>query len=274
MYRTVNFMGMTSCRLWSVGDNELGLENYVIFRCDRNPSTSRLRRGGGTLIAVRKDVRCLRISPTSTNVEHLFVKFSTQNISFILSSVYIPPSSPFTIYESHVSSVQTIALANTNCTFIFCGDFNLPDISWSNDNYGLLYSSPSSHCLPESFSYLNLFQLNNVSNNQGKHLDLVFSNNNNIYIEKSSSNVVPCDSYHPALDISLSTIADTPSLDKSHTYFNFRKTAYPEILNFLNSFNWPETINNLSVDSATNALYDALHSSILLSYNLYLKTDM
>jgi len=204
----------------SIGDNELGLENYVIFRYDRNLSTSRLRRGGGTLIFVGKDIRCLRISPTSTNVEHLFVKFSTQNISFILSLVYVPPSSPFTLYESHVPSVQTIALANSNCTFIFCEDFSLPDISWANDNYALLYSSPSSHCLPESFSYLNLFQINNVSKNQCKHLDLVFSNNNNICIEKYSSNVVPCDSYHPALDISLPIIADTPSLDKSHIYFN------------------------------------------------------
>lgn len=113
-----------------------------------------------------------------------------------------------------------------------------------------------------------------MSNNHGKHLDLVFSNNNNIYIEKSSSNVVPCDSYHPALYISLSIIADTPSLDKSHTYFNFRKTSYPEILNFLNSFNWPETINNLNVDSAANALYDTLHSSILqfVPKNRYVKS--
>jgi len=107
-----------------------------------------------------------------------------------------------------------------------------------------------------------------VSNNQGKHLDFIFSN---IYIEKSLSNVVTCDSYHPAVDISLPIITDTPFFDKSHTYFNFRKTSYPKILNFLNSFNWPETINNLNVVSATNALYDALH---LLSYNLYLRTDI
>lgn len=132
----------------SIGDNGLGLENYVIFRCDRNPSTSKLRRGGDTLIAVRKDIR---ISPTSTNVEHLFVKFSTQNISFILSSVYIPPSNRFTLHESHVSSIQTIALDNTNSTFIFCGDFNLPDISWSNDNYGLLYSSHQVTVFPNHF---------------------------------------------------------------------------------------------------------------------------
>jgi len=65
------------------------------------------------------------------------------------------------------------------------------------------------------------------------------------------------------LRIFLPIITDTPSLDKSHTYFNFRKTSYPEILNFLNSFNCPEIINNLNVDSATNALYDALRFSIL-----------
>jgi len=70
-----------------------------------------------------------------------------------------------------------------------------------------------------------------MPNNQSKHLDLVFSNT--IYTEKSSSNVVPCDPYHPDLDIFLPIITDIPSLDKSHTYFNFWKTNYSEVIKFV-----------------------------------------
>lgn len=87
----------------SVGDNELGLINYIIYRCDRNLSTSNLQRGGGTLIVVRKDIALFLISPLpSTNVEQLFVKISTQKITGIINSVYIPLCSPSTIYESYI----------------------------------------------------------------------------------------------------------------------------------------------------------------------------
>lgn len=84
----------------SVGDNELGIINYIIYKCDRNLSTSILQRVGGTLVAVRKDIASFLISPSpSTNVEQLFVKFSTQKITGIISSVYISSSSLSTKYE-------------------------------------------------------------------------------------------------------------------------------------------------------------------------------
>lgn len=105
--------------------------------------------------------------------------------------------------------------------------------------------------------------VNNIPNNQGKHLDLSFSNNSSVFIEKSSSKIVLYDPYYPALNIFLPTIYDVPFLNKSHNYFNFQKTSSPEILKFLGSFNWPEIIRNLDVDSAANSLYDALHYCIL-----------
>lgn len=101
---------------------ELGFLNYVDFRCDRNPSTSNLHRGGGTLIAVRNDISYFLLSTPTTNVEQLFVKFSTHNSFFIIHSAYIFSSRPSLVYEFHLSSAQTVVLANTNCTFIFCGD--------------------------------------------------------------------------------------------------------------------------------------------------------
>jgi len=125
------------------------------------------------LIAIRNDILC-KLLPTSIFiVEHVFVKFTTNNVAFIVCSVCSPPNSPIHIYESFMSAVQTIISTHSDCVFLFCGDFNLPDVSWSNDNYGLSYTSVSGtriHCVPEIFAFHNFFQLNSVSNSSGNIL--------------------------------------------------------------------------------------------------------
>lgn len=34
---------------------------------------------------------------------------------------------------------------------------------------------------------------------------------------------VPCDSYHPALDVMLTFVDDLPPIDSCHKYYDFRK---------------------------------------------------
>lgn len=214
----------------SIGDSELGLSNYIIFRCDRSPSTSIYSRGGGALIAIRNDIPSSPLTTAHNNVEHLFVKITVNKKPFIIGSVYIPPKSPTVVYESFIELVQSIVSSNNDSTLILCGDFNLPNISWSNDEFGLSYSSPLNHCLPESFAFLNLFQLNHVPNHLGKHLDLIFSNNNALHITRSSSPAVPCDPYHPALEIVFSIPNEVPTIDASHHYYNYHKANYLSLI--------------------------------------------
>jgi len=205
-------------------DNELGLTNYAVFRCDRNSDTSNFYRGGGALIAIRKDIVCELLPTTINTVEHLFVQFHVQNVTFVVCSVYIPPNSPVPVYESFMSAVQTIISLNIGCVFIICGDFNLPDTFWSNDNYGLNYCSsagPRVQCVPDIFAFNNFYQLNGISNHILGILDLVFSNNCSVLVERSEIVFVPCDSYHPALAIQFAFDRDLPLHDNSHKYFNF-----------------------------------------------------
>ncbi|XP_008190178.1 uncharacterized protein LOC103312002 [Acyrthosiphon pisum] len=55
----------------------------------------------------------------------------------------------------------------------------------------------------------------------------------------------------------------SPLLDRSHNYYDFRRAPYSKICEFLNSFNWLETIISLDVDEAAKAIYDASHFCIL-----------
>ncbi|KAF0704210.1 Uncharacterized protein FWK35_00029024, partial [Aphis craccivora] len=118
-------------------------------------------------------------------------------------------------------------------------------------------------CIPEAFAFFNFFQLNDILNSFGGILDLVLSNDKRIYVLKAENSAVPCDSYHPALDIMVKLDNVSPLLDRSHNYFDFLHAPYTEICKFLDSFNWLETLMSLDVDKSANALYDALHFCIL-----------
>ena len=55
----------------NVGDSELGLTNFTIYRFDRNENTSNCTRGGGTLIAVKNTYNSTLINISVISLEHL-----------------------------------------------------------------------------------------------------------------------------------------------------------------------------------------------------------
>lgn len=136
-------------------DCELGLINYNVFRYDRCSETSICLWGGGVLIGIRKDITSRLLITSVLNVKQNFVSFSIGNSYFVVGGVYIPPLSLTEVYESHLTSVEFLFNKYTNHTFIICGDYNLPEIVWNNDDCGLLYSYSSSTrapCIPELFT--------------------------------------------------------------------------------------------------------------------------
>ncbi|XP_025414747.1 uncharacterized protein LOC112686596 [Sipha flava] len=165
-----------------------------------------------------------------------------------------------------MSTVENLLSIYFDHLFIFCGDFNLPNVSWSYDNHDLIYSSTSdSHinCLPETFAADNFFQINYIFNKSGPLLDLIIVNLNQYMVKSAFISAVPEDSYHPALSIDFILVTNIPQIDSPHCYFNFRKVNYSLINTFLLFFNWLVTFSNLDATSASYTLFNALHLSIL-----------
>ena len=83
--------------------------NYNIYRCDRGPSleiTSFSKMGGGVLIGVRQDIPSY-IVPSPSGVEHQFISFIYNELTYLISGVYIPPLSPSLVYEQYMNSVNS-----------------------------------------------------------------------------------------------------------------------------------------------------------------------
>ncbi|XP_050534985.1 uncharacterized protein LOC126902005 [Daktulosphaira vitifoliae] len=201
-------------------DSELGFNDYNVFRTDRSVSTSSYLRGGGVIICVHKKYSSKQVFTPITSVEQLFVLVEAgDNNKFLLGTCYIPPVSPFSTYVAHTEAIDYLCSLFVDTQIILSGDYNLPNVKFSNDDLGMVYLgnySQNSDIIFEQFSHLNFYQVNEVGNDSGKILDLIFVSNNSTRVKKSEDNLVPVDSFHPALYIS-SDINIRPKLDNLHS---------------------------------------------------------
>ncbi|KAK2575278.1 hypothetical protein KPH14_007663 [Odynerus spinipes] len=151
----------------SITTSEIGLQGYVIYRCDKSALTSNFNRGGGVLIAVKRCLQSTIIRANNSHIEHLFVSIRHGTTVLVFATVYIPPVSPMSIYEDHVSSVVKILEEHPDCKFYLLGDYNLPHIDWfeqdSCQHFNTrarvsLNETKAAELITESFNFCNLLQ--------------------------------------------------------------------------------------------------------------------
>ncbi|XP_058811170.1 uncharacterized protein LOC131676058 [Topomyia yanbarensis] len=81
--------------------------NYVIYRCDRNSTTSQLPRGGGVLIAVKNNLVGSQLSLSGIErLEQIAVRIALPNQSVYISCVYLRPNSDPDLYHAHANVVE------------------------------------------------------------------------------------------------------------------------------------------------------------------------
>lgn len=215
---------------------------------------------------MRADITSQVVTDISAEIEHLYIRCNINGKKFIIGGVYLPPNSPSIKYEMFTDTVEDLISKYLDHKFIICGDFNLPGISWSNDNDGLIYSttsSPRGYCVPESLAANNFYQVNNVFNSFGSILDLIFVTHYNLNVYKAPISAVPEDHYHPALSIDLTPVNTQPLISSPHSFFDFRRADYTSINDFFLYYNWADTISQLDANGAASAILDALHESVL-----------
>lgn len=267
MFSTYDIIVLTETWLSPDIENaELGFIGFQVYRLDRNPYNSSFSRGGGVLIAIKTTLKSHPILLNVANVDQVFALLSVNSNNFLVGCVYLPPLSPLSIVESHLSSIENVLSNNKPHSIILCGNYNIPHISWSSDLIGLSASgdfNPVSHAIVDSFSFLNFFQLNSISNNQGNTLDLIFSNSNKVTVSLATEPLVTPDSYHPPLHIQLPTGAKI-NYSNTHTYKDFNFADYYAISRFIRYYNWEATFSLYSIDDAATIFNEALLHSIKL----------
>lgn len=126
-------------------------KRYNIYRCDRGS-----RCGGGVLVAVADTVMSFPIHFVSA-LELVLVEIRTCSRKLIVGVCYRPPSTSPTFVNDLHDVIHMITVRYPSSPFILLGDFNFPNIVWSN---------VSSYCEPfssECDMFLNLCSDFNLS---------------------------------------------------------------------------------------------------------------
>jgi len=110
-----------------ISSSELSFDGFLVFWQDRNSSI--FSRGGGVLIAVKTYLEPTAIPLKILDTEQSFVTLTFDSFIVLFSAVSLPPNAPISVFESHTSSVeQLISSLNPSYT-LFCGDYNIPQVS-------------------------------------------------------------------------------------------------------------------------------------------------
>lgn len=258
----------------NIGDNELGLIDYTIFRRDRYQTNINLK-GGGILIAIKNCfLPKLIYKNYNFDCEQLFIKISIGKRSIILGAVYLPPRSSSEIYQHHINTVEDICSLDRDSDLILLGDFNLPMTSWVNNSdvdeplqancthLDNLINDNVMICL-NSFSFLNLSQRFPVNLNKGYTLDLCFSS-----LEKSEILNYDLNEYlilperHHDIGVFKIDLNEYNVIEPISTSKNYYKADFQEIEKELNKIDWEIVWSGNNIEVNTEKFYSKLNSII------------
>jgi len=259
---------------------EIFNNNFTVYRKDRHNIVSLLddpeshvNVGWGVLIAVKSCYHSSEIPIREiefADVVGVHIKASSK--SLVVISCYIRPKSKLIAYEELCSSIEECLRNLTSDTeIIIVGDFNFPNLCWSphdEDNYYLAHEASSKkeiHLL-DSFNKFSLQQISNVKNSQNRQLDLVFTTDfeNSVVMD----NLIPLsvvDKLHPPLlvNICLNPFAVKYSHEEK-LIFDFPKTDFVSLSNFLSSFNLPSLLSTENVNEAVYLFYELIYEGLRL----------
>lgn len=222
-----------------IGDSELGLNDFSVFRCDRSSANNAKESGGGVLIAVNSSLQCHQLVTGVLDVECVFVLIRSNKASIVVGAVYIPPNMSNYRYERFCDAVFEVTASNpTISDILILGDFNQPSTAWDN----LPHCSPnsSSQMIIDMANILHLHQQNKVKNYRGVILDLIFSTSLDTEVHSAMESIVPYDVNHPPLAFSVDLLQRGANVILPSTY-NLKRCDVDAVFTWIQGLSYPAT---------------------------------
>lgn len=174
----------------SISDGEIIDNSYVLFRKDRDKTKSNCERGGGVLIAVKRNISTELLEINNNETEQIFIKVKGKVNYIIIGCIYLPPLSSLDAFNNHLKTISHIKDRHPNCKLIVIGDYNLPS------------SYPQASCKDTLYNEMilaNYQQHNIISNDNNRTLDLCFSNAD--LKTRKANPIIKEDKHYPAINI-------------------------------------------------------------------------
>lgn len=253
---------------------ELFSDVYCVWRRDREYEQLGQARGGGVLIAVRRELTTQARPHWHSTAEDLWVTitFKTRRneppLNLHLGTVYMCAQNQGLSFSSQLSSfcekVLRISTDNPDDKILIMGDFNMSDISWSSSP-DCTFMTPSynknngDHAeLIDLLHLTNLNQYNYVFNQENRILDLILCNND-VSIFRCLDPMTREDTiYHPTLVcrplfINYSDLASCP-----RKFYFYARGDYQSMSSELSVQDWISLFSCVSLDEAVEQFINIL----------------
>ena len=249
-------------------DAEVNVEDYTIFRADRNRrKKKRGRFSGGVAVYIKEDIAasCETLLQFSNGVVEALMIY-LRRLNLVICSIYRSPDNPQSENRSSKTEFQDLITQLSNKLnqlptptpdILIAGDFNLPKTDWpdctprSGSSTG---EKEMSHILAELMSEYFLYQLiYEPTHRAGNTLDLLFTNDPNIVVNHE---IFPAPSLSSHCIIMCQTTLSCPqppqefpeelnSFDKRN--FMSKQTNWDDIRSEIGSRDWDHLFENQSV---------------------------
>lgn len=225
---------------------------YHVYRKDRDYSKANCVKGGGVIIAVKRNlISSLCILPNTDSImDQLCIAMSGVSGNIILNVSYIPPHSSDVLYDAHIQNIVSLTTRYCDYEIVIFGDFNLSTVNWS-----LLpeseFLSPSNVNrtfeinVIDSFFSLDLVQVNKCFNRLGKILDLVFiSKDLKFLIDECVFPFCKSDMHHVALELKFEFYYFSKVNDNVFNGYDFKNCNFNHINLLILEVNWMQMLND------------------------------
>lgn len=240
-----------------IENTEVQIEDYNLFRTDRaadNENEETRIKGGVALYLHSSLTANILLSKSNNECEALIIKVNECNS--VIALLYRPPSCNHVKFKPIIDEVSVILNKERHSDIIFLGDFNFPEITWSDTLTATVMSSTPDRrnqidALLSLTEDLFLNQLITFPTRQANTLDLLFTNTTNSLYDFEATDSKMSD--HKLLEIRLTaphsentTDPVTKSETKEHR-LNYFKADFSSINKELMEVNWNELLKDKSV---------------------------
>ena len=275
------FFALTETWLREEKDAEIHIDGYKLFRCDRNRAKRKFgRNSGGVAIYVRDDIANSfeNILTFSNGVIELLVIYSKIE-NLVIACIYRQPddvagsnrSTSMQLNRALSSFHNLVDTFDPVPNIIMLGDFNLPHIQWPFCTATKGASRDEKQMIETLNDFMdNLFLTQYISESthkDGNVLDLVLTNNSNIFHDHCITQPLHSTSDHYIIEIvsKLQTSSSPSEAEPKHqpdslNEYNYHcdKINWDEVKNDLSKIDWQKELRNCEPDSILQIIYQTL----------------
>ena len=234
----IDILGITES--WThteIGDAEINLMGYQVFRKDRKMDNGKKTRGGGVLLYVREKLIAYEIHDFDAQCEALWVGVRNKHLGELVIGVcYKSPNA----IDFEVENLYSCIKHYSQRTAVIMGDFNYGDIDWDNmatTGDGSKFIDLVQDCFLE--------QHVKEATRGDRTLDLAFSSEPTL-VEEVTIGCPVANSDHNVIYFRIPRRVDQ-KVSKQEVY-NYHKADYVKICEKLDSIDWDKQLQGSDVE--------------------------